>query len=145
NYTPPETAAPAFHHADSAVVEQKPIEAAWWTQFGDPTLDSLIERALGGDLDLKVAAARVQESRALLSAARRERWPGVDVAAAHSKTKAQQPGFTTDRIAIESNQVAIATRRCSSRPKSRARISTCAARRSGSRSRGRTRNLSAKL
>jgi len=109
NYTPPETAAPAFHHADSAVVEQKPIEAAWWTQFGDPTLDSLIERALGGDLDLKVAAARVQESRALLSAARRERWPGVDVAAAHSKTKAQQPGFTTDRIAIESNQVAIST------------------------------------
>jgi multidrug efflux pump len=109
NYTPPETAAPAFHHADSAVVEQKPIEAAWWTQFGDPTLDSLVDRALTGDLDLKIAAARVQESRALASAARRERWPGVDVAAAHSKSKAQQPGFTTDRIAIESNQVAIST------------------------------------
>jgi multidrug efflux pump len=109
NYAPPETAAPAFHHADSAVVEQKPIEAAWWTQFGDPTLDSLIERSLAGDLDLKIAAARVQESRALLSAARRERWPGVDAAAAHSKSKAQQPGFTTDRIAIESNQVAVST------------------------------------
>ena len=109
NYTPPETAAPAFHHADSAVVEQKPIEAAWWTQFGDPTLDSLIDRALSSDLDLKIAAARVQESRALASAARRERWPGVAAAAAHSKSKAQQPGFTTDRIAIESNQVAVST------------------------------------
>jgi multidrug efflux system outer membrane protein len=107
NYQPPETAAPAFRHADAGVVEQKPIEAAWWTQFGDPTLDSLIDRALAGDLDLKIAAARVQESRALLSAARRERWPGVDVGAAYSKSKAQQPGFTTDRIAIESNQVAV--------------------------------------
>ncbi len=109
NYQPPETKAPEFHNADPAVVQTQPFEAAWWQQFGDPTLDNLIERALTSDLDLKVAAARVAESRALLSAARRERWPGADIAVAHSKSKEQQPGFTTDRISIESNQVGVAT------------------------------------
>ncbi|HVS24520.1 MAG TPA: efflux transporter outer membrane subunit [Gammaproteobacteria bacterium] len=109
DYRPPETAAPAFRNAAPAIVAQQPFEAAWWKQFGDPTLDSLIDRALAGDLDLKIAAARVEESRALLSAARRERWPGADVAVAHSRSNAQQPGFTTDRVSIESNQVGVAT------------------------------------
>jgi outer membrane protein, multidrug efflux system len=109
NYQPPETKAPEFRNADPTVVQTQPFEAAWWQQFGDPTLDSLIERALAGDLDLKIAAARVEESRALLSAARRERWPGVDVAVAHNKSNEQQPGFTTDRVSIESNQVGVAT------------------------------------
>jgi multidrug efflux system outer membrane protein len=109
DYRPPETAAPAFRNAGPAIVDQRPFEAAWWTQFGDATLDGLIERALAGDLDLKIAAARVSEARALLHAARRERWPGVDVAAAHSRSKAQQPGFSAERIAIESNEVALTT------------------------------------
>ncbi|MFO0861579.1 MAG: TolC family protein [Phycisphaerales bacterium] len=38
--------------------------AAWWKQFNDPTLDTLVEKALAGNLDLKLAQARVQEARA---------------------------------------------------------------------------------
>ena len=64
-------------------------------QFGDPALDGLIERALADDLDLKIAAARVEESRALLGAARRDRWPGVGRRRSRApRAMQQQPGFT---------------------------------------------------
>jgi NodT family efflux transporter outer membrane factor (OMF) lipoprotein len=35
----------------------------WWTQFNDPTLNSLITRALAQNLNLKVATARLRQAR----------------------------------------------------------------------------------
>jgi NodT family efflux transporter outer membrane factor (OMF) lipoprotein len=43
--------------------------AAWWRRFGDPLLDSLVARALAGNLDVQSAAARIREARALEIAA----------------------------------------------------------------------------
>ena len=37
----------------------------WWTIFNDPTLDSLIARAVKSNLDLRLSVARVREARAL--------------------------------------------------------------------------------
>ena len=73
DYKAPETEATPFGAAQAAAVSEQPFEAAWWEQFQDPVLDGLIERALTDDLDLKIALARVEESRAILSAARRDR------------------------------------------------------------------------
>ena len=42
---------------------------AWWKAFGDPTLDSLMDRALVGSLDVAQAQARIVQARAELSAA----------------------------------------------------------------------------
>ena len=39
-------------------------DAQWWKQFHDETLVSLIERADLGNLDVKIAEARIQEARA---------------------------------------------------------------------------------
>lgn len=50
----------------------------WWHLFGDATLDSLVDRALAGSLDLREAAARVQESRALRGITAADRLPSVD-------------------------------------------------------------------
>lgn len=36
---------------------------AWWEQFGDPVLNDLIAAALADNLDVKIAAARVEEFR----------------------------------------------------------------------------------
>ena len=77
DYQSPETASTPFIAASAAGVAEQPFEAAWWEQFRDPTLDDLVERALTGDLDLRIALARVEESRAFLGAARREHWPAV--------------------------------------------------------------------
>lgn len=104
DYTPPATTPPAFRSAEATVVEARPFEATWWAQFRDPTLDSLVERALAGDLDLKIAAARLDEARALAAAARRERWPGASAEVSRSESKAQIPGFGAERRDIESYQ-----------------------------------------
>ena len=46
----------------------KSFESAWWQRFGDPTLTALIERALASNLDIRVAALRVEEARSALRA-----------------------------------------------------------------------------
>jgi len=49
----------------------------WWDGFNDPTLVSLIERAHAVNLDLKLAVTRIQESRANLDIASRNRFPDI--------------------------------------------------------------------
>ena len=48
---------PAVAPVDEAQV------SSWWTQFHDPMLDSLVERAMAGNLDLKTEVARIRQSR----------------------------------------------------------------------------------
>ena len=49
----------------------------WWGRLGDPTLERLVQRAEESNLTLQEAAARVEEARAFLGAARGQRLPGV--------------------------------------------------------------------
>ncbi|MFZ4437591.1 MAG: efflux transporter outer membrane subunit [Syntrophales bacterium] len=51
--------------------------AQWWRQFGDPALDSLIETAVRGNLDLKVAAARVDQYLGAMDATRSQYFPQI--------------------------------------------------------------------
>jgi multidrug efflux system outer membrane protein len=50
----------------------------WWTVFGDATLNDLEKQAAAANQDLKAAAARVQQSRALQQAARSALFPSLD-------------------------------------------------------------------
>jgi len=101
DYQTPEIEPVEFIAADAAGVTTRPFEAEWWSQFGDPVLDDLVARALAGDLDLRIAAARLDEARALLGAARRERWPGAVAEVSQTESHAQQPGFSDERVEIE--------------------------------------------
>ncbi len=38
--------------------------AGWWSRFGDPLLDELVNRALAQNLDVQTAASRIREARA---------------------------------------------------------------------------------
>jgi outer membrane protein, multidrug efflux system len=49
----------------SQVSPEQPVPTRWWTLFGDPTLDGLIERAIAANLTLREAEARVRQARAL--------------------------------------------------------------------------------
>jgi outer membrane protein, multidrug efflux system len=53
--------------------------AAWWTTLNDPELSSLMDRAVGGNLDLKKARARIREARARRSIAEADLLPALDV------------------------------------------------------------------
>jgi NodT family efflux transporter outer membrane factor (OMF) lipoprotein len=56
----PPSAAPAKAVKPSPV---PPELAHWWRALGDPELDALVDRAIAGNLDLKIALARLQEAR----------------------------------------------------------------------------------
>ncbi len=59
--------------------------ATWWRNFNDPVLDSLIERAVANNFDLRTAAARVREARALVRGAESGRFPSVGAGASASR------------------------------------------------------------
>ncbi|MBV8628399.1 MAG: efflux transporter outer membrane subunit [Paraburkholderia sp.] len=50
----------------------------WWTVFNDPVLNDLEKQAAAANQDLKAAAARVQQSRALQQSARSALFPSLD-------------------------------------------------------------------
>lgn len=54
------------------------LQAAWWAGFGDPTLVALVREALANNQDLRLAAARVAEARALATAQHAAFWPSLD-------------------------------------------------------------------
>lgn len=49
----------------------------WWLIFNDPQLNDLQQQAIAGNQNLKAAAANIQASRALRSAAQAERLPSI--------------------------------------------------------------------
>jgi multidrug efflux system outer membrane protein len=105
---------PTYRRPETPPVEPRNVSAhftaaapsaAWWEQFGDPVLADLEARALAGNLDLHVAIARVQSARAAFSEAQYNYAPHVQLDASYSRSKEQQPGFTTDRIDIDSSSI----------------------------------------
>ncbi len=80
------------------------FQAQWWKQFNDPTLEALIQRAAANSPDLKIAYARLRESRALLGVAKSQQIPDVETVANYSRSRGQQPGFTDQRTTVTSYQ-----------------------------------------
>jgi outer membrane protein, multidrug efflux system len=95
NYQRPETKAPAAWQEgqQSGIDTQASDLAHWWKEFKDPLLDSLVERAVKSNLDLKVAEARVREERASLAATASGLWPDLNVSGSYSRNRVSQNGF----------------------------------------------------
>jgi multidrug efflux system outer membrane protein len=53
------------------------IQPDWWTAFGDRYLDQLIERAISGNIDIKILAARTGVAKAAISQAKAGLLPTV--------------------------------------------------------------------
>ena len=66
---------------------------AWWTQFNDPLLSSLIARAAERNFDLRISASRVREARAARGIVAASLLPSV--AAAASATRSQGREIST--------------------------------------------------
>jgi len=60
--------------------------ATWWHQFGDPTLDQLIEQAIAAASDMKSAKARLRQSRANGDLAGANLLPSVGVSASAKRS-----------------------------------------------------------
>jgi NodT family efflux transporter outer membrane factor (OMF) lipoprotein len=69
------------------------LKGPWWLLFQDDTLDTLVERALGGNQDLRVAAAHLDKARAQVTVVSSDLYPGVQLTAdaARGKTSSNRP------------------------------------------------------
>lgn len=61
------------------------ILASWWSTLNDAELDSLMARAVKGNLDLKNAWARIREARALRGISKADFFPTLDASAEASR------------------------------------------------------------
>ncbi|MEO8374321.1 MAG: efflux transporter outer membrane subunit [Sphingomonas bacterium] len=82
NYHPPETPVPSAYGEPQAGVPGATVDPArWWSAFGDPQLDALVERALKDNPDIAVAVSRVRQARLQEIGARAAGKPTVNAAA----------------------------------------------------------------
>lgn len=65
---------------------------AWWTLYGDPVLERMVDRALIHNADIQAAAARVLEARALAGIADADRYPTVEAGFARQRTRSSLLG-----------------------------------------------------
>jgi len=93
----PEVDVPAQYKAlgpDEPRGEWQPAQPAdavprgeWWKVFNDPTLDELESQAIAANQTLKIAAARLAQSRAVVGVVNAERYPRVDAGFGPSRIK----------------------------------------------------------
>ncbi len=57
----------------------------WWTEFNDPNLTSLVERAINTNLDLLQAQARIRQARAARGIVAGGLWPMVDASGSYAR------------------------------------------------------------
>jgi NodT family efflux transporter outer membrane factor (OMF) lipoprotein len=95
DYRAPEIDAPgdAFAHtggdgfAGPSRTVARAVNPEWWRLLNDPALDSLIERGVRGNLDVRLAEARVREARAARGIFAAEGLPTVDVGGSAERSR----------------------------------------------------------
>ena len=92
NYQEPQLAVPAgWQEGQQKGVDAKSVELTrWWTKFNDPLLDSLVERAVKSNLDLRLAEARIREARASRVVVASAAWPTLEVSGSYTRNHASE-------------------------------------------------------
>jgi NodT family efflux transporter outer membrane factor (OMF) lipoprotein len=94
-YQQPSVPAKAGWAASAArpVSANETITVDWWRQFQDPYLDGLVDKAVNGNFDLKVLAARIGVAGAEIGEARAGALPTLDAGAGASFEKSTGQNF----------------------------------------------------
>jgi outer membrane protein, multidrug efflux system len=107
NYKRPAAAEPTMFRGASSDQAVKPEvtsfgDQKWWDVFQDDALQALIQSALQQNYDVRIAAARILQARALLGIARADQLPEVNASA--SAFNDRQPA-AAGRPAVETSPV----------------------------------------
>jgi multidrug efflux system outer membrane protein len=92
-YKAPEPAPVTYHSADPRSMTDAPFDPRWWTQFDDPVLNSLVGKSITANTTIRMAQARLAESRAVFDERKLDRYPTVPAGASYNYAKQQIPGF----------------------------------------------------
>lgn len=89
DYVRPEPDAPAEDRFanDSREAAGQVLAEGWWQRFNDQNLNMLVEEAVERNLDLREAAARVLEARAVLTQTSAPGYPSVELGAMAERSK----------------------------------------------------------
>jgi len=93
NYERPAVDAPAAFRFEPKEVADT-ANTAWWRQFNDPVLDQLIDAALANNLNVKVAAANVEQAAGVFTQTRSGLFPQVGYAGTGERTRTTESGAT---------------------------------------------------
>jgi NodT family efflux transporter outer membrane factor (OMF) lipoprotein len=81
-YRSPTTVAPEHWSANSAVPNSTEALKSFWTSFEDPVLTHLIEQAIAGNYDLKIAGERIRAAQDAVRVAASSGLPQIGIGAA---------------------------------------------------------------
>ncbi|MEW6720843.1 MAG: efflux transporter outer membrane subunit [Thermodesulfobacteriota bacterium] len=91
-YRRPDISVPAAWHGvragdNTATAQRTEDLSAWWVRLGDPILTGLIEQALAGSTELRIARAKLREARARRDLAGADYFPAVKASASAGRSK----------------------------------------------------------
>ncbi len=96
NYHKPETEMPlSFEEKSSAEIVSDEELCQWWKQFEDPFLNSLIEEAVKGNYNWRIALEQIVEARAQVKIQNSYLWPEIDLNAAATRSRFSSNLFTS--------------------------------------------------
>lgn len=99
NYQRVDPPVPATYGSlETGVSTGEPLNAdllgSWWKILKDPALDSLIERAVRGNLDLRLAEARVRQARAFGLVSEARNYPEGELSGGYQRQRRTESGLT---------------------------------------------------
>src|SRR5882762_813832 len=92
DYRRPTEKIPAAYRFEPTAGNDSFADQGWWQIYHDPTLQSLIREALDNNLDVRIAAARIDQARAVLGSTRLQQLPQIAISAEaqRARTSADQ-------------------------------------------------------
>lgn len=87
DYQRPAIDAPERIRGDAVASTTSYGDLGWWDLYKDPALSALLRQALDRNLDLRIAAARVEQARAAAGVSRLQQLPQIDASGAVSRRK----------------------------------------------------------
>jgi outer membrane protein, multidrug efflux system len=93
-YEAPKTAPATLRQQDATYFDTQPYDPAWWTEFDDPVLDTLVRSSLDANLDVRAAVARLDQARAVFADVKLDRFPTVTVGASVDRREQSVPGLS---------------------------------------------------
>lgn len=92
DYERPDVSMPGDWRVNYSTAEDI-INTKWWQQFNDPVLDKLIETALQENLDIRIAAGRVNEFLGALKTTRSQYFPQLGANASATRSEFSEDNF----------------------------------------------------
>ncbi|GAC1299387.1 MAG: efflux transporter outer membrane subunit [Steroidobacteraceae bacterium] len=87
DYRRPEIAIPAAYRFESDSTADSVADSLWWQVYADPVLQALIREGLANNVDVRIAAARLDQARAVLDATALQQLPQAGASAAVTRQR----------------------------------------------------------